>query len=118
MDPEDEIVCDTDPLAPRTRVDGGQVEEGVTCGGPEDALICATTGDPGICAALRGTNQNPGQERDPEDGDISAAHTSAPHAREAGGPVEEGQTWGGPEGVETFMVKVDVMLQVLVPPPT
>ncbi|WP_094585127.1 hypothetical protein [Synechococcus sp. BO 8801] len=47
--------------------------------------------------------QNPCAATVPEDAGNTDTDTSAPHARRDGGPVPEGQTWGGPEGEETFI---------------
>ncbi len=58
-----------------------------------------------------------GAATDPEGQEGFDTDTSAPHAREDGGPVEEGQTWGGPEGLEMFTVQVDGIQQGPVLPP-
>ena len=78
-------------------------QEGGAATSSQRALICDTPGQPGICDALRVTNQDRVVATDPEDGIVCDADPSAPRVRESGGPVPEGQTWGAPEGEELFI---------------
>ncbi len=71
---------------------------------PEDGGdFCACEGEGDFCTP-RAEISSPGAAMDPEDAEDFCADPPSPHARQDGGPVEEGATWGGPEGLETFVV--------------
>jgi hypothetical protein len=70
---------------------------------PEDAGNTDTEVQEANTDTVRVSIQNPDVATVSEDEHISDTDPLAPHAREAGGPVPEGQTWGGPEGEELFI---------------
>lgn len=78
---------------------------------PEVGGDCSTEGPEGDFSTPHGKISDLVAATDPEDVGGCSTDPLAPHAREAGGPVPEGQTWGGPEGLEKFTDQVDGMLQ-------
>lgn len=67
-----------------------------------EVAVTATGDEAANTATVNGSIQNPVHDSDLEVGSNTAIPPLAPRAREDGGPVEEGRTWGGPEGEELF----------------
>lgn len=84
---------------------------------PEDGGgFCANEAEGGFCTPRAETLELV-ITTDPEDENGFCADPPGPHTREAGGPVKEGQTWGGPEGLEMFVAQVDgIQLGPALPP--
>ncbi len=89
-------------ISTRALIPGG-TEAGPNNPSPEDDPNKCVEGSEGNKCADHALIQNLDAATDPEANLNMCADPLAPHARAAGGPVPEGQTWGGPEGEETFI---------------